>query len=135
MKKLSILVLVSLLLFTACPLSPFPGSLKKAKPDLVITHIGLSGNVYCSIANKGLADAGPSTCKLIINGETVAYRIVDSIPKGAEYGQDAFSWAGTCVNGYGLEDTIQVVADVYYQVDEANEENNTYTTNGHCKPY
>ena len=134
MKKLLFLALISLLLFTGCPfVFPPPGSFKKAKPDLIITHIYINGPVYYVIQNNGAVDAGPSTSKLIVNGVTVAYQSVGPIPKGTIAGTDAFYWTGTCVAGT-IEDTIQVVADIYYQVDEANEENNTYTTHGHCEP-
>jgi subtilase family serine protease len=132
MKKLLFLALISLLLFTGCQFSIPPGSLKKAKPDLIITHIYINGPVYYSIQNKGAVDAGPSTSRLIVNGITVAYDSVDPIEKGATHG-GSFYWSGTCVAG-GVEDTIQVVADIYYTVDEANEGNNSYTTHGSCEP-
>ncbi|MDI6645221.1 MAG: CARDB domain-containing protein, partial [Methanobacteriaceae archaeon] len=96
-------------------------------PDLVPLSIIPPNNPYTGVAttvttyikNKGTADAGTFTVKLLDNGAGIGWITVDNLAVGTTTGV-TFNWTPTTTGTH----VLQVIADIYNNITESNETNN-----------
>jgi hypothetical protein len=101
-----------------------------AEPDLLITDIWSSGAMICyQVFNRG--DAGTKytfTDGLRVDNVTIGYDPAPILDPGERY-DSCFNYSWNCS---GSQDIILVGADVYTNISESNESNNTRTETWLC---
>ena len=94
------------------------------KPDLVITDIWRDGNkIRYRIKNQGIADAGPSQTRLVVDGMVKSVDGVGAIPHGAEIPQVFATYNLPVLLFHTFN--LKVIADYPNAIAETVESNNT----------
>jgi subtilase family serine protease len=100
-----------------------PGIVLTFKPDLIITDIWRDANkIRYRIKNQGLADAGPSQTRLVVDGAIKTVDGVGALPAGAETAQVFSGYSLPLLPFHTFQ--LKVVADKANAIDETDETNN-----------